>query len=214
LQRSAEKERQYDHAEEKMTERWRRGAVAGMAALALALAAGLMTGTAAARGNPQKPPKEKKVTKMKAEPVEAQAAALQGIDNDLIDYRIAEMLAGWQLGDTNLLHSVYADDVSVVSGAYEPPILGWTNFLATYQKLRARISIAQKERHNTYTVVRGNLAWSCFQWEFNGQVDGNAARWRGQTSLVLEKRAGKWMIVHDHTSVVPDVAPPTAPPKP
>jgi ketosteroid isomerase-like protein len=184
--------------------------------LAVAMAAGMMAGTAVAQDKPQKPPKEKKEPKMKAEPVQSptQAAAPQGNDNELIDYRIAEMLAAWQLGDTSLLHSVYADDVSVVSGAYEPPIFGWTNFLATYQRLRTRISSAQKERLNTYTVVRGTLAWSSFQWEFNGQVDGNAARWRGQTTLVLEKRAGTWMIVHDHTSVVSDASTPAAAPKP
>jgi ketosteroid isomerase-like protein len=185
-------------------------------ALAIVLAVGMMSGTAVAQDKPQKPPKEKKEPKMKAEPVAspAQGAAPQGNDNELIDYRIAEMLAAWQLGDTALLHSVYADDVSIVSGAYEPPIFGWTNFLATYQKLRTRISSAQKERLNTYTVVRGTLAWSCFQWEFNGQVDGNASHWRGQTSLVLEKRAGTWMIVHDHTSVVSDATAPAAAPKP
>lgn len=194
---------------------WRRGAVAGTMALAMMLAAGMTMGMAAAQDKPQKPPKEKKAPKMKAEQLAAEAAqqaAVPGNDNELIDYRIAEMLAGWQLGDTTLLHSVYADDVSVVSGAYEPPIMGWANFLATYQKLRARISSAQKDRRNTYTVVRGTLAWSSFQWEFNGAVDGNAAHWRGQTTLVLEKRDGKWMIVHDHTSVVADASAPATPP--
>ncbi len=184
-------------------------------AVTMGIALGL-TGSAGAQEKPQNPPKDKKAPKMKAEQVElpAQGAVPQANDNELIDYRIAEMLAAWQLGDTNLLHSVYADDVSVVSGAFEAPILGWPNFLATYQKLRARVSSVQKDRYNTYTVVRGTLAWSSFQWEFNGQVDGNAARWRGQTTLVLEKRAGKWMIVHDHTSVVADMSPPAAAPKP
>jgi len=183
-----------------------------MMALAMMLA-GMAVNVAVAQEKPQNPPKDKKAPKMRAEPVEspAQGVVPQGNDNELIDYRIAEMLAGWQLGDTNLLHSVYADDVSVVSGLFEAPILGWPNFLATYQKLRARVSSAHKDRYNTYTVVRGTLAWSSFQWEFNGQVDGNAARWRGQTTLVLEKRAGKWMIVHDHTSVVADISPPAAP---
>ncbi len=195
-----------------MKKSWRRGVVAGM--MAMALAAGMTTGMAAAQEKAQKPSKEKKAPKMKAEPVESLPPGVvpQGNDNELIDYRIAEMLAGWQIGDTSLLQSVYAEDVSVVSGTYEPPILGWTNFLATYQRLRARISSAQKDRRNTYTVVRGTLAWSSFQWEFNGAVDGNAAHWRGQTTLVLEKRGGKWMIVHDHTSVVADAARPAVPP--
>ncbi len=198
-----------------MRTNWRRGAVAGMMALAMMLA-GVAVDVAVAQEKPQNPPKDKKAPKMKAEQVEspAQGVMPQANDNNVIDYRIAEMLAAWQLGDTNLLHSVYADDVSVVSGAFEAPILGWPNFLATYQKLRARVSSVQKDRYNTYTVVRGTLAWSSFQWEFNGQVDGNAARWRGQTTLVLEKRAGKWMIVHDHTSVVADMSPPPAAPKP
>jgi len=194
---------------------WRRGAVAGMMALAMMLA-GMAVHVAVAQAKPQNLPKDKKAPKMRAEQVEppAQGVEPQANDNNVIDYRIAEMLAAWQLGDTNLLHSVYADDVSVVSGTFEAPILGWPNFLATYQKLRARVSSAQKDRYNTYTVVRGTLAWSSFQWEFNGQVDGNAARWRGQTTLVLEKRAGKWMIVHDHTSVVADISPPPVTPKP
>jgi len=184
----------------------------GALAIAACLIAGLTASGARAQEKPQNPPKDKKAPKMKAEQVEspAQAGMPQGNENNVIDYRIAEMLAAWQLGDINLLHSVYADDVSVVSGVFEAPIMGWPNFLATYQRLRARVSSVQKDRYNTYTVVRGTLAWSSYQWEFNGQVDGNAARWRGQTTLVFEKRAGKWMIVHDHTSVVADMSPPPA----
>lgn len=178
-------------------------------ALAIILGGGMLASIAVAGEHPQKPSKEKKESQKKAEPAGAGAETLPpGADNDVIDYRIAEMLAGWQMGDTSIMHGVYADDVSVVSGAYEPPIIGWTNFLATYQKLRARITSAQKERKNTYTVVRGNLAWSSYQWEFHGEVDGAPAAWRGQTTLVLEKRAGKWMIVHDHTSVVADASAP------
>ena len=194
-----------------MRTNWRRGAVAGLIAFAMLLT-GMSINVAVAQDKPQNPPKDKKAPKMKAEQVEssAQAGMPQGNENNVIDYRIAEMLAAWQLGDISLLHSVYADDVSVVSGSFEAPIMGWPNFLVTYQKLRARVSSVQKDRYNTYTVVRGTLAWSSFQWEFNGQVDGNAARWRGQTTLVLEKRAGKWMIVHDHTSVVADMSPPAA----
>ena len=195
------------HEEAVVANKTRRIALVILLAMWTALTGvGTAASPAGAAQDKQSKSKDKKDSKAKAE----DQVMPQGNDNQVIDYRIAEMLAGWQLGDVNLMHSVYADDVSVVSGAYEPPIVGWTNFLATYQKLRARITSAQKDRKNTYTVVRGNLAWSSFQWEFHGEVDGAPAHWRGQSTLVWEKRAGKWMIVHDHTSVTADGSAPAA----
>jgi hypothetical protein len=38
-------------------------------------------------------------------------------------------------------------------------------------------------------------------------VDGNKIAARGDTTLVLEKRNGAWLIVLNHTSVMPDAAP-------
>jgi hypothetical protein len=39
-------------------------------------------------------------------------------DDQTIDLRISEMLAAWQIGDVEMLHKYYADDVAVVSGAW------------------------------------------------------------------------------------------------
>lgn len=160
-------------------------------------------------------PKQKKGSATKE--AASEPAVVPGGDTaQVLDYQIAEMLAGWQTGDLEMLHKHYADDVSVVSGAYEPPIVGWANFVSSYQRLRQRIQSGQIERRNTYTVVRGNFAWASYQWEFNGIVDGNITRWRGHTTLLFEQRGGQWMIVHNHTSVVPELTAtqPAAPPKP
>ncbi len=125
-----------------------------------------------------------------------------------IDVAISGMLAAWQLGDVELLHKAYADDVSVVSGAWEPPILGWANYLADYQRQRARVQQVRMDRLNTYVHVSGTFGWACYQWEFSGVVDGQQSAARGQTTLVLEKRNGKWLIVHNHTSLVQTATPP------
>ena len=37
---------------------------------------------------------------------------------------ISEMLGAWQVGDVDKLHKDYADDVTVVNGAYAPPDRG------------------------------------------------------------------------------------------
>ena len=82
-------------------------------------------------------------------------------DEQRIDYTISEMLGAWQIGDTDKLHKDYADDVTIVNGAYGPPIIGWTNYLAIYQQQRARMQQVRMDRLNTYIRVNGNVGWAC-----------------------------------------------------
>lgn len=126
-------------------------------------------------------------------------------DEQQIDYKISEMLGAWQVGDVNRLHQDYADDAVFVSGYWAPPIFGWSNYLPTYQQQRARMQQVRLDRVNTFVKVSGAVAWACYQWDFSGSVDGQAMKARGQTTLVLEKRGDRWLIVHNHTSVAQDV---------
>lgn len=140
-------------------------------------------------------------------------------DADEINREISEMLGAWQVGDVNSLHNHYADDVSVVSGAYEPPLMGWQNYLAAYQRQRERLGPVRLDRRNTFVNVKGNIAWASYQWEFVATVDGRPTSARGQTTLVLERRGDRWLIVHNHTSEIcepqsPEPAPPPAQPQP
>jgi ketosteroid isomerase-like protein len=59
------------------------------------------------------------------------------------------------------------------------------------------------DRSNSYIKVSGDTAWVSYQWQFFGQVDGNPTNAFGHTTLVLQKRAGSWLIVLNHTSGVP-----------
>jgi ketosteroid isomerase-like protein len=131
-------------------------------------------------------------------------------DEQQIDYMISEMLGAWQLGDIERLHRAYADDVVVVSGAYAPPVIGWNNYLASYQLQKARMQQVRMDRINTFIKVAGTFGWACYQWDFSGIVDGQPSAAQGQTTLVLEKRNNHWVIVHNHTSLVPS-APPANP---
>ena len=129
-------------------------------------------------------------------------------DEQQIDYNISEMLGAWQLGDVDRLHKTYADDAVFVSGLWEPPVFGWSNFLPLYQLQRARMQQVRYDRVNTYIKVSGTVGWACYQWDFSGTVDGASMTARGQTTLVFEKRNDHWLIVHNHTSVA-QAAPPT-----
>jgi ketosteroid isomerase-like protein len=131
-----------------------------------------------------------------------------------IDLEISEMLGAWQVGDTGKLHSHYSEDVTVVSGEYEPPLAGWSSYLAAYERQRQRVASVRLDRRNTYVRVEGNVAWASYQWDFAAIVDGKPSAARGQTTLILERRGDHWLIVHNHTSQIcpPDAPAPATPP--
>jgi ketosteroid isomerase-like protein len=133
-------------------------------------------------------------------------------DPQAIDLLVSQMLGAWQIGDAEMMKQYYADDVLVVSGAWEPPIHGWKNYLLAYQAQRARTLGTRLDRRNTFIQVQGETGWCTYQWQFSGQVDGSPTSAAGHTTLVLQKRAGAWLIVLNHTSVAP--TPPRPAPTP
>jgi ketosteroid isomerase-like protein len=136
-------------------------------------------------------------------------------DEQKIDFVIGEFLGAWQLGDIEKMHKDVADDVSVVAGTWTPPAVGWVNYLAAYQAQRARMQQVRLDRSNTLIRIApsGQFAWACYQWDFSANVDGAPMAAEGQTSLVLEKKADTWVIVHNHTSLV-QASQPSAPANP
>ncbi len=134
-----------------------------------------------------------------------------GSDAEQIDHAIGEMLAGFQLNNVEMMHKYYADDVTFISGDYAPPIVGWQNYVPLFERQVASFSGIQLVRRNTIIFPHGAFAWAMYQWEFTAFYNGQPYAARGQTTLVLNKVGGDWLIVHNHTSVSP---PPAAPSQP
>jgi ketosteroid isomerase-like protein len=138
--------------------------------------------------------------------------------SDQIDHDIGEMLGAFQAGDVEAMHKYYSDNVTFVSGAFGPPIMGWQNYLAGYKQQRAAFPAIQLVRRNTYIFVHADVAWASYQWEFSSVLSGKPYALRGQTTLVLNKVGDDWLIVHNHTSqlcdlsAVPQQQPSTQPP--
>jgi ketosteroid isomerase-like protein len=151
--------------------------------------------------------KDKKKKQPAITPADSTNPLVPMSDENQIDYMVSEMLGAWQLGDVEKLHKDYADDVTVVNGAYAPPIVGWTNYLAVYQQQRARMQQVRMDRSNSLIRVAGNVGWICYQWDFAATADGQPSAAQGQTTLVVEKRNNHWIIVHNHTSMVRQLNP-------
>jgi ketosteroid isomerase-like protein len=129
-------------------------------------------------------------------------------DEQAVEVATGEMLGAWQIGDSEKMHQYYAEDALVVSGGWETPIPGWAAYLRAYQVQRAHMQSVRLERTNTFRKVTGNSAWATYQWEFSAIVDNNATVARGHTTLVFEKRNGRWLIVLNHTSIVKEASAP------
>jgi ketosteroid isomerase-like protein len=179
-------------------------------AIVLALSLGWPAPAAGQAAKPGKPGKPAPDTQQKDT-----GPLVPRTDQQAVDYAITEMLGAWQIGDIELMHKYYADDVLVVSGFWEPPVIGWEKYAQAYQRQRARMQGVELNRSNSYQKVVGTMAWAVYQWTFTGQVDGKITGFRGHTTLVFEKRGANWLIVVNHTSVAdlpPTVQTPPATP--
>jgi uncharacterized protein (TIGR02246 family) len=135
-------------------------------------------------------------------------------ENQALDLLVSQMLGAWQARDVESMHKFYADDVMVISGAWEPPLIGWANYARACEAQFARTSNSRLERTNSFSKVTGDTAWMTYQWQFVGSVEGKTMQAFGHTTLLLQKRAGNWLIVLNHTSAIPTDDPPAGSPGP
>jgi len=121
---------------------------------------------------------------------------------DQIDTNIGEMLGAFQVGNVEEMHKYYADNATFVRGTYEPPLVGWQNYVPLYQQQRAAFGGFQIIRRNTNIFFHGDTAWATYLWEFDAMYQNRPYSARGQTTLVFTKVGDNWLIVLNHTSEI------------
>lgn len=151
--------------------------------------------------------KGKAKTQQPADPPATSDSSLPLSDSQAVDRAVGEALGYWQIGDVDSLHKYYSDDVVVVSGLWEPPLMGWANYVKAYQEQRAHVTGGRMERSNTLIKVDGNSAWATYQFIYVVMVDDKVAEFRGHTTLIFNKRADRWVIVLNHSSIVDSTYP-------
>ena len=164
-------------------------------AVRLVVCLGVLFAAATQAAAQQKDKKNKKDT-----PAPSATPVIPLPDEQQIDYLVSTMLGAWQVGDIEKLHQCYADDVTIVSATWNPPVIGWSNYLPLYQQQRARMQQVRLDRSNSFIKVNGSSGWVTYQWDFSGTVEGQPSVSQGHTTLVMEKRNDKWVIVLNHTS--------------
>lgn len=126
-------------------------------------------------------------------------------EEEKIEAVLEALIEAYRTGDYDSMGRYVAPEVVMVPADYAPPIRGWSNVKARYQQATANLVTAEMVRENTSIVRRGKTAWAVYQWRFAGLTGGQPIGAQGHTTLVLEKRKGNWVIVHNHTSALPTI---------
>lgn len=134
-------------------------------------------------------------------------------EEEKIEAVIAAVIEAYRAGDYTTMGTYYAPDVTMVPGDYGPPVAGWALVEKRYRAAHANLTGAEMTRENTRIVRRGKLAWAVYQWRFAGVMGPETFSAEGHTTLILEKRGRRWLIVHNHTSALVPPRPPETPPE-
>ena len=124
-------------------------------------------------------------------------------DEDDIEKVLTAVVEAYRTGDYDAMGRYYAPDCTVVSFNYGPPVVGWANVARLYQSQHASLAGAEMIRENTMIQRKGKVAWVTYQWQFAANVRGALLGYQGHSTLVLEKRSRRWLVVHNHTSALP-----------
>lgn len=124
-------------------------------------------------------------------------------DEEKIEQVVAAVIEAFRTGDYAAMGRYYDPQCTVVSANYNPPVEGWSEVEQRYKAQHASLTGAEMVRENTKITRRGKVAWVTYQWRFAGVAGPQTFGLEGHTTLVLEKKKGRWLIVHNHTSALP-----------
>lgn len=122
-------------------------------------------------------------------------------DADEVREVLKQSAIGFERGDMAVLNKVWANDESVTVFEQGHANYGWADYRDHH------LVPEMKEMKNTkYTLsdirvkVAGTTAWATFKYSISADVESRHVEGGGLGTAVLEKREGRWQIVHWHSS--------------
>ena len=128
------------------------------------------------------------------------ASAAQA-EEERVRAALMQSAAGFEKGDMAVLNKVWANDESVTVFVSGHANYGWADYRDHH------LMPEMKEMKNTkYTLsdikvkMAGTTAWTTFKYAISADVGARHVDGGGLGTAVLEKREGRWQIVHWHSS--------------
>jgi ketosteroid isomerase-like protein len=109
--------------------------------------------------------------------------------------------AAFELGDLATLNRLWANDESVLVFESGHANTGWTDYRDNHlvpemrEMRNTRYALSDIRPH-----IAGNTAWATFRYTIAANINNRRIEGSGLGTAVLERRSGRWQIVHWHTS--------------
>ena len=143
----------------------------------------------------------------------APAPAADADSGDQLRKRLQEVMNAWSAMDPEAAAKFYAKDADLVFFDLTPlQYKGWDEYYLGTKKLFANYTeLNIRLRDDAQVHFRGDMAYATAIWDVFAQLaDGSKQQLALRWTVILERRDGDWLVVHEHVS-----APlPEAPPKP
>lgn len=118
---------------------------------------------------------------------------------------VPKIVASWETFDLAKIEPYYAKDPDLTYFDLAPlKYNDWAEYRATVPKVLFEPNTSLKLKLNDDLRVhsRGSFAWATFTFGADlTPKQGSASRLDGRWTMVFEKRAKGWMVVHEHVSV-------------
>ena len=116
--------------------------------------------------------------------------------------RVVESVASLQeANDLQGLDTLFAPDpwVEIIEGSGVNH--GWTDYRNNH--LKPELDEMRNLHYRFFDIVpqvRGDVAWAPFRYELAADTPSGHAEVEGRGTAILERRGGRWLVVHLHTS--------------
>ena len=114
---------------------------------------------------------------------------------------IASVGAGMEAGDFDALDQLFVSDrgLHIIEGAGVNH--GWADYRDNHLKPELEgFRNFSYQWHSIEPRVHGETAFAAFRYDLSAETERGAIEMEGRGSIVLERRDGRWMVVHLHTS--------------
>jgi len=143
------------------------------------------------------------------------SAGNNDVESKAVNAVFDRYVLGWQKGNLEILGDIYANDARLTAYWPDPTrpsrLESWTRIRVELKDIFDQIHGMDLDFNERQIDVYGPCAVLTSQWTWHHPADPIFAH--GRATFVFRKDHGKWLLVHEHSSVTPFI-PGEDPPQP